>query len=229
MPRDTPSIIEEIPIVIMPSLAIALGIEFAAIVQRVAFCCQSPRSGKIHEGRRWVYNTYEQWQRDHFPWWSVETVKDYFQVLERNGILVSKQLDGRLSRKKSYRVCEGFSAKLTKRYAEGLIQERLKLSRKGKLPSDEIRPFISDENGPMGRDENSPFHNKEYSKEINKESSPVGRRKPRRTKLIRLSTPTIQQPQEAPEPSPSCAEPPPMTPEDMAGLREEWARIRDGC
>lgn len=62
------------PIVINPDLARHVGLNEAIILQQLNYWIEATESGIEHEGRRWVYNTQEQW-REQFPFWSVDTVK----------------------------------------------------------------------------------------------------------------------------------------------------------
>jgi hypothetical protein len=144
MARNSSSLIQEPVITLLPSLAISLGVEMALIVQQISFLHSLKAGGRDHDGHHWIWNTYESWQKDHFPWWSVRVVKAYFQELERLGVVISCQPDGKVSRKKYYRLNEGFTSKLTREYAEAVRDE----IRKGKsgargivnqIPWEEIR------------------------------------------------------------------------------------------
>jgi len=64
----------------------ALGLNEALVLQQLHYLLQ--RSRNERDGRRWVYNSFEQWQA-RFPWWSVRTVKSIFGTLEREGYLVT--------------------------------------------------------------------------------------------------------------------------------------------
>lgn len=60
------------PIVINTDLASSIGINEAIVLQQLHYWISETDSGIEHEGRRWVYNTLEQWQKQ-FPFWSVDT------------------------------------------------------------------------------------------------------------------------------------------------------------
>lgn len=79
------------PIVINPDLARHVGLNEAIILQQLNYWIEATESGIEHEGRRWVYNTQEQW-REQFPFWSVDTVKRAFASLKKQRLILVKQL-----------------------------------------------------------------------------------------------------------------------------------------
>lgn len=82
-------LVEDYPLIVLPKLAECIGLGEAIIVQQVHYwVC---KSGVPREGKVWAYNSYEDWQRDNFPFWSVRTVRRIFLSLEKSGLLVSKQ------------------------------------------------------------------------------------------------------------------------------------------
>lgn len=59
-------LLNERPLVVLPSLAEALGsVDEAIILQQFNYWLQ--KSTKIHDGKRWVYNTLDAWMAQ-FPW-----------------------------------------------------------------------------------------------------------------------------------------------------------------
>ena len=72
-----------------------------------------PNSGKKIKGVRWIWNTYEEWQRDWFPFWSKRTIQTVFIKLKKAGMIDICQPDGHLSRKNYYRVTEAAKQLLT--------------------------------------------------------------------------------------------------------------------
>lgn len=91
---NMPSLLEEPPIVLYPSLAKALGVNQAAIFQQLHYLLTATKVGKskynLVDGKWWVYNTYEEWQ-EYFIWLSVSAIKQMFLALEDLGIVVSQQ------------------------------------------------------------------------------------------------------------------------------------------
>jgi hypothetical protein len=87
-------LIEESPMVVLPSLAQKFGLREAIILQQVHYwlCTKLKNTDKhtrtIIDGTPWVYNSYPDWQKQ-FCWWSVDTVERGFISLEKRGLLKS--------------------------------------------------------------------------------------------------------------------------------------------
>ena len=92
--RGTTLLIEDFPIQLIPRLAVAIGLNEAIFVQQLHYWSRKSKDG-------WVYNTYEQWQKDNFPFWSIATIKRIVYSLETKGLIISKQPDS-FDRKKYY-------------------------------------------------------------------------------------------------------------------------------
>jgi len=86
----TPLLIDEEPLLVPPRLAAAIGLNEAIVLQQVRYWLGDKRRPKIRDGRRWVYNTYPQWQAQ-FPFWSLATIKKTFRELEERGLLLASQ------------------------------------------------------------------------------------------------------------------------------------------
>ncbi|HEX5501024.1 MAG TPA: hypothetical protein VFW96_00295, partial [Thermomicrobiales bacterium] len=82
----SPLLIAEPPLQALPTLARAIGLNEALVLQQVHYRLRHARHER--DGRRWVYNTYEQWQEE-FPWWSIRTLKRIFHSLEERGLLLT--------------------------------------------------------------------------------------------------------------------------------------------
>ncbi|BCQ40925.1 hypothetical protein ERHA54_35280 [Erwinia rhapontici] len=79
-------LINEHPLQVLPSLACAIGMNEAVILQQIHYWMAS--SQHQHDGRRWVYNSVPSWQKQ-FPFWSESTVKRALLSLEKQGMVVS--------------------------------------------------------------------------------------------------------------------------------------------
>lgn len=79
------------PLVINPILAKRIGLNEAIVLQQVSYWLNETESGVEHDGRRWIYNTYEQWI-EQFPFWSQDTVKRAITSLKKQGVLVVAKL-----------------------------------------------------------------------------------------------------------------------------------------
>ena len=83
-------LIDEHPLQVLPSLAVAVGLNEAIILQQIHYWLGT-KSGEIKEdGRRWVFNSYAEWKCQ-FPFWSEDTIYRAVRSLERKKILLSRQ------------------------------------------------------------------------------------------------------------------------------------------
>lgn len=79
-------LINEAPLQVLPSLAVALkNVHEAIILQQVQYWLS--RSNFIFNNRKWVYNTLDEWH-EQFPWITKKSVGDKFRSLEKKGILI---------------------------------------------------------------------------------------------------------------------------------------------
>jgi hypothetical protein len=73
----TSLLIEESPLQVLPTLATAVGLNEAIILQQIHYWVGLYRKAKDahhrHDGEWWVYNTIEEWQSN-FPFWSQSTI-----------------------------------------------------------------------------------------------------------------------------------------------------------
>lgn len=79
-------LINENPLLVLPSLAEKIGLNEAIVLQQVHFWI----SKKLHykEGRYWVYNTYDEWL-EQFPFWSKSTMRRIFGRLIDRGLIIT--------------------------------------------------------------------------------------------------------------------------------------------
>jgi hypothetical protein len=77
---------DERPLIILPQLACKIGFNEAVVLQQVHYWIRvyaEKGDGKhFHDGRWWVYNTYDGWQ-ENFPFWSVKTIRRAFESLRK--------------------------------------------------------------------------------------------------------------------------------------------------
>lgn len=85
-------IIHEPPLQVLPSLAKAIGLNEAIALQQIHYWLQNPKAGIVQNGHKWIFNTYEEW-KEQFPFWSVSTIRRVFSSLEKQGLLISEQLN----------------------------------------------------------------------------------------------------------------------------------------
>lgn len=79
-------LINEQPLVVLPSLAKKIGLNEAIMLQQIHFWL----TRKPHEkdGRQWIYNTYAEWATQ-FPFWSESTIKRTIRSLEKKGLIIT--------------------------------------------------------------------------------------------------------------------------------------------
>ena len=95
--RTVPMLMDEPPITLYPTLACMLGnVNHALILQQLRFLMGVAAKSKKYDShfidnKWWVYNTYQQWRDEHFPWLSTSAIRDTFKSLEDLGIVLSRQ------------------------------------------------------------------------------------------------------------------------------------------
>ena len=77
---------DEFPLLILPKLAVKVGLNEAIILQQVNYWIV--QCGKERDGREWVFNTYPDWQKQ-FPFFSLSTIKRTILSLEKMGLLIT--------------------------------------------------------------------------------------------------------------------------------------------
>jgi len=81
-------LINEQPLLILPTLAAIIGLNEAIILQQVHYWLSPSINKNIRDGRHWVYNTYAQWA-EQFPFLSDRTVRRAIESLEKQNLLSS--------------------------------------------------------------------------------------------------------------------------------------------
>jgi hypothetical protein len=84
MPR---LLIDEYPLIVLPSLAKLIGLHEAIMLQQIHYWISNPKNDGVHDGRRWVYNSTRQWQ-EQVPFMSESQIWDALKSLERGGLVV---------------------------------------------------------------------------------------------------------------------------------------------
>ena len=79
--RGRALLISETPLQVIPSLAEAIGLNEAIFLQQLHYWLLTKSGIRDDDGRRWIYNTYDQWQ-EQFPFWSTRTIMRIVSNLE---------------------------------------------------------------------------------------------------------------------------------------------------
>ncbi|SFA86379.1 MULTISPECIES: conserved phage C-terminal domain-containing protein [unclassified Bacillus (in: firmicutes)] len=74
------------PLMVIPELAVKIGFNEALMLQQIHYWVSS--STHIIEGKKWIYNTYKEWQNQ-LPFWSESTIMRTIRSLEKQGFLIS--------------------------------------------------------------------------------------------------------------------------------------------
>ena len=80
-------LIDEQPLQVLRSLAVAIGLNEAIILQQLHYEMRLQRH--VFEEVSWVYHTYEHWQTQDFPFWSPDTIKRAIHKLEKIEVIDS--------------------------------------------------------------------------------------------------------------------------------------------
>lgn len=95
-------ILDDKPLVILPSLAEKIGLNESIFIQQLHYWLKD--SNNIRDGFKWVYNTYEDWQ-DQFPFWSIRTLKRIITGLENSGYIITSNYNQlKIDKTKWYRI-----------------------------------------------------------------------------------------------------------------------------
>lgn len=81
------TLIPEPPLQLLPTLATWVGLEEALFLQQLHYWSQNYRVGKTVDGRKWVFNSLEEWQAENFPFWSVNTLRRIISNLAKDGLI----------------------------------------------------------------------------------------------------------------------------------------------
>ncbi|WP_230432324.1 hypothetical protein [Plesiomonas shigelloides] len=80
------------PVVVIPELAVRLGLAEAILLQQIQYWVTETTSGVEYAGRRWIYNTIESWQKQ-LPFYSESTIKRALGNLRKLGVLSVEQIN----------------------------------------------------------------------------------------------------------------------------------------
>lgn len=77
-------LIDEHPLVVLPSLAKEIGLNEAIMLQQIHFWVSKRKNYK--DGEYWVYNSYDSWANQ-FPFWSRSTIIRILKKLEERELI----------------------------------------------------------------------------------------------------------------------------------------------
>jgi hypothetical protein len=82
-------LINEHPLQVLPTLATLVGLNEAIFLQQLHYWMENPKVGKEYEGRKYVRNSFEEWQETNFPFWSLPTLKRIVTSLKSKNLIRS--------------------------------------------------------------------------------------------------------------------------------------------
>lgn len=97
-------LINDRSLVLIPSLAKKIGVNEAIILQQVHYWLEAKKNKNNKNTVIWVYNSYSQWA-EQFGFWSEITIRRTIRSLEKQGLLIAKNLNkNQFSKKKWYTI-----------------------------------------------------------------------------------------------------------------------------
>lgn len=99
-------LLNEKPLLVLPSLAKVLGLNAAIIVQQIYYwlTINEGKGSNFEDGYYWTFNSIGRWQKQ-FPFWSKKTIERALRKVEKSGIVVSGCYNKRsFDRTKWYRI-----------------------------------------------------------------------------------------------------------------------------
>lgn len=93
MSKNSHLLIVEPALQLLPSLALAIGLEEAIVLQELHNQINDPENYNwtIENGEKWIFETYEEWRKFSFPFWNTTKIQRIFLNLEKMGLVISKK------------------------------------------------------------------------------------------------------------------------------------------
>lgn len=95
-------LIDDNPIMVLPKLALLIGLPSAMCLQQIHFLCSIPHSGKLIDGHHYIWNTYEEWHDSYFPFWSIKTIQRAMEDLRKRNLIVVIKPDAKFNNHTMY-------------------------------------------------------------------------------------------------------------------------------
>ena len=131
-------LINEAPLLVLPSLANEVGLNEAIFIQQLHYFCE--RSRHVFNGNQWVFNTYKQWC-DVFPFWSEATIKRTISRLEKMDLVLSSSEFNQfnIDRTKWYRINYGKLAEIEQQIFDSRLGQNDPAEQVNLTKSDEVK------------------------------------------------------------------------------------------
>ncbi|MED4922929.1 DnaD domain protein [Anoxybacillus geothermalis] len=139
-------LLDDQPLVILRQLAVAIGLNESIVVQQLHYWLE--KSENVHDGYKWVYNTYEDW-REQFPFWSESTIRRIITKLEKIGIIVSANFNrSKIDKTKWYRIDYDKLAEFTQpsnQDEQTTVQDDTSTAQNEQTTDEIVAPSVQDE------------------------------------------------------------------------------------
>ena len=142
---------------VRPALAVKIGLNEAILLQQLDYWLN--HAEKEHDGRMWIYKSYEKWQEQDFPFWSVSTVKRIVKRLREINLIDTESLSDNFNNRVNYYT-------INRKELEKLNTPLGQIDTMG-LGQSDTAPSYQVDTTPLGQ---SDTFSKEINKEINQES-----------------------------------------------------------
>jgi hypothetical protein len=80
-------LIDDYPVQVLPKLAKEVGLNEAILLQQLHYWLNN-KSAKFIDGKKWIYNTYEDWEKQ-FPFWSNATIRRTVNSCEKQKLILT--------------------------------------------------------------------------------------------------------------------------------------------
>jgi hypothetical protein len=148
-------LIDESPLMVLPSLAERIGLDEAIVLQQVHYLVgmstKVENSHAYKDGYYWVFNSIDQWQSKYFRWWSTPTVKRIFQNLTKSYLLITETFGtGKGHKRLWYRVNHDLVAAISDiNVCDFSTNQNDRINLIRSKWTDQIDPVVSDQIDPM--------------------------------------------------------------------------------
>lgn len=132
-------LIHDSPLMVSPLLAKAIGLNEAHLLQQLHYWLD--HSQTTHDGKRWIYKTYQKWKEQDFPFWSVDTIKRTKKSLEDKNLIITAKIASNSFNRVNYYTIN--YAEL-KKFEDKMLADRVVVD-KGKMPQSEVAECHQDE------------------------------------------------------------------------------------
>ena len=147
------ALIDEEPILFLPMLACAIGVNEAIFLQQLHYWLKINGKAKRNkkDGEYWMYNSLEGW-REQFPFWSVKTIQRIISKLKSQKLIVTGNYNKlSLDRTIWYRIDYKMLATLVSELVSGIGVVKLSKSIRSKCPNRKPRFHLVGSHGITGR------------------------------------------------------------------------------